>query len=330
MKRRQFLFNLGSALLLQPVLAQAQQQEKLPLICVLDTSDDDKFRSVTIGAFEEVLRDRGWLNGKNVRLERRVVGTQTRLIPTMAAELVTLAPDVLVSISTVNTAAIAERTTKIPIVFINVSDPIQSGFSDALSKPSRNITGFVVFDPAIGGKMLQLLRDLKPAIRRVTTISNPDASAGRSIASVFQERTGQYGREMGVEYRVAEVLTTADIEAAISSLGPEDGLIVSADQFLWANRRLIIDLAARHRIAAIYSWAVYVAEGGLMAYTVDSAALWRGAAGYVDQLLRGSKLEELPIQLPTVFALHINLATAKALELTVPRELLVQARQIIE
>ena len=187
--------------MLKPALAQAQQRGKVPLVGILDTSDDEKFRSITIGAFEGVLQDRGWINGTTVRLERRVVGTQTHLITSMAADLVDLAPDVLVSISTVNTAALADKSKSIPIVFINVSDPISSGFSDGLSRPSRNITGFVVFDPAMGGKTLQLLRDLKPAIRRVTAIQNADASAGRQISSVFIERTRQYGKEMGIEYR---------------------------------------------------------------------------------------------------------------------------------
>ena len=135
---------------------------------------------------------------------------------------------------------------------------------------------------------------------------------------------------MGVEYKVAEVRTAADIEDAISSLGSEDGLVVSADQFLWTNRRLIFDLTARYRIPAIYSWSGYVIEGGLMAYTIDQAQLWRGAATYVDQLLKGVRLEELPIQLPTSFVFDINLVTAKTIGLTFPRELVIQASRIID
>jgi putative tryptophan/tyrosine transport system substrate-binding protein len=330
MKRRQFLNAFGCALVLNPALAQAQQQGKIPLVGILNTTDEDKFRAITIGAFEESFRDRGWINGKSVRIERRVVGTQTHLIPAMATELVALAPDVLVSIGTVNTAALAERTAKTPIVFVNVSDPVQSGFTVGLSKPSRNITGFVVFDPSMGGKMLQLLKDLTPEIRRVTAISNADTAPGNLVASVFTERTSQYGRQMGIEYRRTEVRTAADIEAAISSLGPKDGLLVQPDPFLWANRRLIFDLTARYRIPAIYSWAGYVVEGGLMAYTIDQAQLWRGAATYVDQLLKGARLEDLPIQLPTSFVFDINLATAKTLGLTFPRELVIQARRIVE
>jgi ABC-type uncharacterized transport system substrate-binding protein len=330
MKRRHFLKSFGCALVWKPALARAQQQGKVPLVGILDTSDEEKFRSITIGAFEGVLQDRGWINGTTVRLERRVVGTQTHLISSMAADLVALAPDVLVSISTVNTAALADKSKSIPIVFINVFDPISSGFSDGLSRPSRNMTGFTVFAPGATGKSMQLLKEMKPTIRRVTSISNSDASPGRLMMSANVEKNRQFGRDLNIEYRLTEVRTTADIETTISSMGPEDGLQVAADQFLWANRRLIFDLTARYRIPAIYPWSGYVVEGGLMAYTIDQAQLWRGAAGYVDQLLKGAKLEQLPIQLPTSFVFDINLVTAKALGLTVPRELLVQARQVIE
>jgi putative ABC transport system substrate-binding protein len=333
MKRRQFLqfLNaLGCALVLKPVLALAQQHGKVPLVGILDTDATVKFEPLKFGAFAETLRDRGWVIGTTVRVERRVVGTQTHLMPSMAADLVALAPDVLVSTSTLTTAALAERNKSIPIVFLGVFDPISSGFTDGLSRPSHNMTGFTVFDPNIGSKQLQLLKDLKPTIRRVTGLSNADAAAGRQIASVFTERTRQFGRDLNIEYKLAEVRTAADIETAISSMGPEDGLHVLADQFLWANHRIIIDLAARYRIPTMYAWPVYVDEGGLIAYTVDQTPQWRGAAGYVDQLLRGVSLTELPIQQPTIFTLVINLATARALDLTVPRELLVQAHRVVE
>jgi putative ABC transport system substrate-binding protein len=268
------------------------------------------------------------MNGTTVRLERRVVGLQIDLIPSMAADLVALAPDVLVSTSTLTTAALAEKSKSIPIVFLGVFDPIQSGFTDGLSKPSRNMTGFTVFDPDIGGKQLQLLKDVKPTIRRVTTISNSDAAPGRQVMSI--SKAPQFAKDLNLEYKVAEVLTAADIETTISSMGPEDSLMVAADQFLWANRRLIIDLASRYRIPTLYAWSTYVEEGGLMAFTVDVEPQWRGTAGYVDQLLRGISLTDLPIQQPTSFVFAINLATARALNLTVPRELLVQARRVVE
>jgi putative ABC transport system substrate-binding protein len=190
------------------------------------------------------------------------------------------------------------------------------------------MTGFTVFDPNMLSESLQLLKEVKPTIRQVTMISNSDAAPGRHIVSVSE--APQFARDLNMAYKVAEVRSAADIESTISSMGLEDGLMVAADQFLWANRRLIIDLAARYRIPTIYAWSTYVDEGGLMAYTVDVEPQWRGAAGYIDQLLRGISLAELPIQQPTIFALVINLATARALDLTVPRELLVQARRVVE
>jgi putative tryptophan/tyrosine transport system substrate-binding protein len=161
---------------------------------------------------------------KSIRLERRVVGTQAHLIPSMAADLVALAPDVLVSTSTVTTSALAERSTSILIVFLGVYDPISSGFSDGLSRPSRNMTGFTVFDPAMVGKSMQLLKDLKPTIRRVTMISNSDAAPGRQLMSATLERNRRFGRDLNIGFERAEVRTAADIEATISSMGPEDGL----------------------------------------------------------------------------------------------------------
>jgi ABC-type uncharacterized transport system substrate-binding protein len=328
MKRRQFLSAFGCTLAVKPLLALAQQQGKVPRVGILDTDATPKFEPLKFGAFEQTLRDRGWIIGTTVRLERRVVGLQIDTIPSLAAELVASAHDVLVSTSTVTTAALAERSKSIPIVFLGVFDPIRSGFSDGLSRPSRNMTGFTVFDPNMLSKSLQLLKEMKPTIRHVTMISNSDAAPGRFIVSV--SKAPQFARDLNIGYKVAEVRTAADIETTISSMGPEDGLMVSADQFLWANRRLMIDLAARYRIPTIYAWSGYVDEGGLMSYTVDQTPQWRGAAGYVDQLLRGISLTELPIQQPTEFIFVINLTTARALDLTVPRELIVQARRIVE
>ena len=215
-------------------------------------------------------------------------------------------------------------------MFIFVGDPIQSGFSEGLARPSRNLTGFTVFDPAMGGKMLQLCKDLKPELRRVTAMYNPDLGGGRYGLSIFMARTKQFGMDMGLEFKEAQVRTPAEIETAMAQMGEHDGLFVGADQFVFSNRRLIIDLAARYRVPAIYSWGGYVREGGLMSYSVDTAAQWRGAADYVDRLLRGTKIEELPIQQPTVFNFVVNVTTAKTLGLTIPRELLVQARELIE
>jgi putative ABC transport system substrate-binding protein len=326
MRRRQLLIGLASTVIV-PVQARAQQP-KVPLVAIL--TDDPSVKVGAIAVFQEKLGELGWMDGNTIRFERRVPDLAAQTMSTHATDLVNLAPDALVSVGTVYTEALAERTRRIPIVFINASDPILSGFSDSLSKPSRNLTGFTVFDPAMGGKMLQLLKDVNPDLRKVALMSNPDASSGRQIASAFWTRTQQFAREMNIELTKADVHSTGDIETVISGMKRSDGLFVSADQFLYANRHLIIDLALRQNVPAIYPWPGYVTDGGLMAYTSDPFTNFRGAAVYVDQLLRGTKLESLPIQLPTTFALHINLATARSLGLEISRELLVQAHRIVE
>jgi putative ABC transport system substrate-binding protein len=279
--------------------------------------------------FKEKLLEYGWIDGATVRLEQRVPDTSKERIQSDALELVTLSPDVLVSSTTVLAAALAERTLQIPIVFIGAFDPIQSGFSDGYAKPSRNMTGFTVFAPDMPGKTLQLLREMKPEIRRVMVIYDPNQGSGKSASAVLV-RMKQFGTDMGLELKEAQCRNAVEIEAAMSSLGPGDGLWVGADPTMFSNRRLIIDLAARYRVPVIYPWAQYVREGGLMAYSVDYTELWRSAAGYVDRLLRGTKLEELPIQQPAKFDFDINLVTAKALRLTVPSALLAQATKVIE
>lgn len=327
-RRRHLLSALGAGVVFPAELASAQTQLKIPLVAVLP--DEPSVSVGGVSAFEQKLRELGWIDGSTIRFERRVPNPKAQDMSAHAADLVNMAPDVLVAVGTVYAEALAERTWRIPIVFINVSDPISSGFSDGLAKPSRNLTGFVVFDPAMGGKMVQLLKDLKPAIRSVIAISNHDASAGRHIARVFWTQTQQFAKDLNIALKIVDVRTELEIETAIKGMEPGEGLLVSGDQFLYSNRGLIIELAARHKVPAIYSWAGFVTDGGLMAYTSDFSEPFRGAAIYVDQLLRGTKIEALPIQLPTKFALHINLVAARSLGLEIPRELLVQARRVID
>jgi putative ABC transport system substrate-binding protein len=266
-----------------------------------------------------------------VRIQRRVPGSSKDKIDSDADALVSLAPDVLIANSTVLTAALAQRTWQIPIVFMFVGNPIGSGFTDGLARPSRNMTGFTLFDGSMGGKMVQLLRDLEPNLRAVVAMNNPDfGGGGQTAISMFMAKTKQTGIEMGIEVRDAYVRTTAEIETTIAQMDEHVGLMVGGDQFVFSNRRLIIDLAARHRIPAIYPWANYVREGGLMAYTIYSPGQWQGAADYVDRILRGTNVVDLPIQQPSKFNFMINLKTAKALGIAVPREVLVLAQEVIE
>jgi putative ABC transport system substrate-binding protein len=300
------------------------------IIGILDTTYDDAYLKLNFGAFEQAFPKLGWVDGQTVRIQRRIPGSSKDRIDSDADVLVSLAPDVLIANSTVLAAALAKRTRQIPIVFMFVGNPIDSGFTDGLARPSRNMTGFTVFDPTIGGKMVQFLRDLAPNLRTVMAMYNPDFGGGRSALSMFMARTKQSGIEMGIEVRDAHVRTTAEIESTMAQTGEHVGLMVGADQFVFSNRRLIIDLAARYRVPAIYSWASYVREGGLMAYTIDSLAQWQGAADYADRILRGTNVVDLPIQQPSKFNFVINLKTAAALGFTVPREVLVLAQEVIE
>jgi len=325
MRRRRFLTALGSAAVFPPVVATSQQL-KVPLVAML--ADDPAAKSGGVDAFQGKLRELGWIDGSTMRFELRLSKVQDK--STLAEELVNLAPDVLVSAGTVLTASLAKRTEQIPIVFINASNPLGSGFSESLAKPTRNLTGFVSFDPAMGGKMLQLLKDLKPNIHDVTWILNSEVGSDQRVVNIFQTATDQFAKELNIHLKWVEVRSTAEIETAIKGLSSAEGLIVNPDQFLSSNFRLVIDLAAAQKVPAIYFWAGYVTQGGLMAYTSDFHEPFRNAAGYVDQLLRGTRVDQLPIQLPTTFELHINLVTARSLGRETPRELLVQARRIVE
>jgi putative ABC transport system substrate-binding protein len=326
MKRRQFLRVVGSAATLLPVIASAQRQRQARVVGILNIAvGQGDFQ-----AFKEKLLEYGWIDGTTVRLEHRIPGTSKERIQSDALELVNYAPDVLVSSTTTLTAALAERTRQIPIVFIGVADAILEGISDSLAKPSRNMTGFMLWDPAIGGKFIQFLKDITPEMRRVTTIYDADQGGGRRLASIFVASFKQASKEMGLKFNEAQCSNAVEIEAAMMSLGQGDGVFVAADPTMFGNRRLIIDLAARYRVPAIYPWARYVREGGLMAYSVDYTEIWRSAAGYVDRILRGTKIEELPIQQPTTYIFDINLATAKTLGFTIPPVLLAQATHLIE
>ena len=330
MRRRQFLTALGCQMMFPPTIVSAQPQGKLPIVGILDPAVGDPSTHENFPAFKKQLLEYGWIDGTTIRLERRLPGINKERLPIDATELINLAPNVLVVSSTFFTSVLAERTRQIPIVFISVAEAILAGFSDSLARPSRNMTGFTLWDPAMSSKVCQLLKEVKPDIRRVTAMHDPVRGGSRQLASIFLARFKQASKDMNLEFNEAQCSDAVEIEAAMGSLGQDDGLFVAADPTMYANRRLIIDLAARYRVAATYAWNRYVREGGLMAYTVDQAGLWRSAAGYVDRLLKGTKVEELPIQQPTTFDLDINLATAKALGLTVPATLLAQATHLIE
>ena len=272
----------------------------------------------------------GWVDGSNVVIERRKVGSDNELAKRQATNLVELGPAVLVGSSTVVTAALAERTKTIPIVFVGVAEPLEAGFTDSLSKPNRNLTGFTIFDPEMGAKLIQLLKEIKPSIVKVTALFDLDIGAGRYVLSSLMNRWKGRAHSMGLDFEEADIKSASDIDEVFSKLGDKDAIIVGPDSTMTNNIKLIHQLAESCRIPAIYSWPRHVKSGGLMSYSVDSDQIWRNAASYVGQLLAGVNISELPVQQPTRFILSLNLATANRMELTVPRTLITLAHEVYE
>jgi len=305
-------------------------QSRLPLVGELLTQHS--LADFAVGGFEKRLQELGWIPGSTIRIERRVIASPSTEddIQRKGSELLGLAPDVLFTVSNPLTDALAKQTQKVPIIFVMAGDAIGAGFTDSLARPSRNITGFTGFEWENGAKMVQFLKDIKPAIRHVAIMFGPYESRDQEAFVRYVARTHEIVAQIGVECTRRDVRTPAEIEATISGLGPLDGLYTGTDQFIFANRHLIIDLAARYRIPAIHSWFGVVSDGGLMSYSADVPTIWRSAAEYVDRILKGAVVHELPIQEPRIYNLDINIATAKALDLVVPRSMLEIAHRIVE
>jgi putative ABC transport system substrate-binding protein len=326
MRRREFITLVGGATLTWPVAARAQQPERMRRIGVLMPFPKDNAEGrARIAAFLQELRQLGWIDGRNVKIEYRFDAGDLRKA---ATELLTLSPEVILASATPATAALQQATRTVPIVFAQVADPISAGFVASLAKPGGNITGFTNFDYTMGAKWLELLKEIAPNVTRVGVIREPTVTASigqlaaiNSVAPSFRVEVSPLG---GVDAR--------DIELTVTEFarGPNDGLIVSATPLTANNRGLIISLAAQHRLPAVYPFPFYVADGGLICYGPDSIEPHRQAAHYVDRILKGEKPSDLPVQAATKFELVINLKTAKALGLTVPNSVLSRANQVLE
>jgi putative ABC transport system substrate-binding protein len=326
MRRREFITLVGGATLTWPVAARAQQPERMRRIGVLMPFPKDNAEGrARIAAFLQELRQLGWIDGRNVKIEYRFDAGDLRKA---ATELLTLSPEVILASATPATAALQQATRTVPIVFAQVADPISAGFVASLAKPGANITGFTNFDYTMGAKWLELLKEIAPNVTRVGVIREPTVTASigqlaaiNSVAPSFRVEVSPLG---GVDAR--------DIELTVTEFarGPNDGLIVSATPLTANNRGLIISLAAQHRLPAVYPFPFYVADGGLICYGPDSIEPHRQAAHYVDRILKGEKPSDLPVQAATKFELVINLKTAKALGLTVPNSVLSRANQVLE
>jgi putative ABC transport system substrate-binding protein len=330
MRRRQFITLLGGAAATWPVAAHAQQAERMRRIGVLMNSDaDDANGRPRLAAFLQALQQLGWTEGRNVHIDIRwggLVGSADRFTK-HATELIALEPDVILTATTLSTAAVQRATRTIPIVFAMVQDPVGADIVASLSRPGGNTTGFMQFEFSLSGKWLELLKQIAPHVTRAAVFRDPANASGIGQFAVIQAMAPQ----LGMEVMPVNVRDAAEIERAIMAFASSanGGLIVTGGQAS-SHREVISELAARHRLPAVYPYRFYVDAGGLISYGPDLPGLFRKAAEYVDRILKGEKPADLPVQAPVKYELVINLKTAKALGLDVPVTVLVRADEVIE
>jgi putative ABC transport system substrate-binding protein len=329
LKRRDFITLLGGAAVLWPRAASAQQPERVRRIVLLHSlAENDPEVQARIAAFRRGLETLGWTENRNFQIEHRFSGGDIARIQAYTAELVSSAPDLIIATSSPVTAALKQATRTIPIVFFVVNDPVGQGFVTSLSRPGGNITGFTFVDSPMIGKWSEMLKEIAPGIRRIALTFNP------STAPYYPLFLGELGAAapLSVELLATPVHDEAEIEAAVTAFArqPGGGLIVAPEPFMNTHRALIVALAERHRLPAIYGFRQHVTEGALMSYGIDTIDLYRRGASYVDRILKGEKPADLPVQAPVKYELVINLKTARALGLTVPQTLLAIADEVIE
>src|SRR6516225_5725212 len=328
MRRREFISLLGGAVA-WPLVVRAQQPERMRRIGVLMArSANDPEGQAFVAAFLQGLQELGWSVGRNVTVDIRWFTGNSADFRKYAAELIALAPDVMLAHSSPAVAALGQITRTVPIVFTNVTDPVGAGYVDSLARPGSNITGFTVFDYSMSGKWLQLLKEIAPGVTRVAVLRDPSIAAGPGQFAAIQT----VAPSLGVELRPVDVRDGDEIERAITAFAqsPNSGLVVTGSPQAALHRDLIIALAARHRLPAVYFGRVWAAAGGLISYGPDFLDPYRRAAGYVDRILKGEKPADIPVQAPTKYELVINLKTAKALGLNVPLGLQQRADEVIE
>ena len=330
MRRREFITLLGGALADQAIPANAQEPVRVRTVGVLMGFANDAEAKARVDAFEQGLKREGWSLGQNLRIEYRYAEGDSARMQALAKELVELKPDCVLGQSTPVTAALIQATRTIPIVFVAVSDPIGSGFVASMARPRGNVTGFTVLHASIAGKYLEMLKEMAPQLARVAIMYNPNSvpDDGKFFSRPFIASATKFK----VRPITAEVHDPSEIENAIMKLGRESGsgLVLVPDNFMSVHRDLIISLTAQFRIPAIYPYRYFAEAGGLMSYGVDAIDQFRRASEYVSRILHGAKPADLPVQAPTKFELVINLRTAKALGLVIPKILLAGADEVIE
>ena len=328
MRRRELITLLGGAAA-WPVAGRAQQPDRMRRIGVLmGFAEDDPEMKTRLAGFRQSLERLGWSEGRNVRIDYRfAVGSPDRF-RAFAKELVALRPDLIFASTTPVAAALQQQSRSIPIVFVNVSDPIGSGLVASLARPGGNLTGLLLYEEGITGKWLAMLKEIAPQLERAAVIANPKSTPYDYFLRAAEARASA----LAVKLVPSPAENAADIERVIESLArePDGGLVLIPDSASIVHRDLVIALAARHRLPAVYPYRFFVTAGGLMSYDTDLLEQYRQASSYVDRILRGAAPADLPVQAPTKYQTVLNLKTAKALGLTVPPGLLVAADEVIE
>jgi putative ABC transport system substrate-binding protein len=321
---------VGSAATAWPLAARAQQPtERMHRVGVLEeTAEDDKGRNSEFAKFQEGLASFGWVEGRTVHIEHRFAAANAAQYEPLAKELIALQPEVILAVSTPVTAALQRQTNTIPIVFLGVSDPIGSGFAANLAQPGGNLTGIMLYEPGVTGKWLGMLKEIAPRLKRVALVAGPKTTA----YNYFVRNAETAASSLGIEIVPTPVAGAADIERGIEAFSrePNGGLLLPSDGTTVVHRDLVIALAARYNLPAVYALRVFVTAGGLMSYVTDFGEAFKQAASLVDRILRGTKPIDLPVQTPTKYQTSLNLKTAKTLGLTVPPGLLVAADEVIE
>ena len=330
MRRRDFVALLGGAAAAWPLAAHAQQPERIRRVGVLTGAGgpNDEEAPARKAALEQGLERAGWVEGGNLRIDYRFPAANPEATRRYAAELVALAPDVIISSGTASMAPLLQATRTVPIVFVNVADPVGAGFVDSLARPGGNVTGFLQFEYSLSGKWVELLKEIAPRVTRVAVLRDPTVTSGIGQFAVVQS----VAPSAGMEVVPINVRDPAEIERRFGAFAnsANGGVIATASALAVVHRDLLVALAARHRLPAIYHRKVFVVAGGLISYGPNLIDQFAHAGGYAGRILNGEKPADLPVQAPTKYELIVNLKTAKALRLEVPSPLLARADEVIE
>jgi putative tryptophan/tyrosine transport system substrate-binding protein len=329
MRRRGFMTLLGGAAA-WPLSARAQRPDQIRRVGVLiGLAEDDPDSKRRLGAFRQGLEKLGWSEGRNIHLNVRfALPANEQQVQIQVKELLALSPDLVVAQTTALTAAFRRESRNVPIVFIAVGDPVGAGFIANLARPGSNLTGLILYDGSVAGKWLEMLKEIDPRVTRAAFIINPKTSSFPLLA----RETEAMAKSLAIELTLSTIENAGDIERVIESFAnlPNGGLVFPPNATTTANRDLVVALAAKYRLPAVYAWREFVTAGGLVSYGTNFVELFRQTASYVDRILRGGLPAELPVQAPTRYETVLNLKTAKALDLTVPSSLLVAADEVIQ